>query len=355
MTDPRLALAEMEKTLSRRALLLNIGKGVGVMAAYDRFGPRLFGTTAQTDRQNYLLGLQIVSAYGRMVIPVDQDPGWATFEPDITVYGMDVYIRQVFNLGRDLAFNGYLQALAADLIGPHGGPQDNLGFGIVDPKTLASTDQTRLKEAKILPLSEGDFLIGSGHYYVNGRLCENEDYVSYKTQAGFPFAEEPQQKSLAGDFLVYLDVWEREVTYVEDPDLLEPAREVAHGRLAILEVALVHRFLDADRERFEIARRAAAVRRKALGQDQEVSRLFRQLRVVEREEASHVDEPVFLPAHRAAVREPEDLLRDLAHASVSLAGLALLDEIGVLGEAARIEDERDLVAAVDRGGGAQVF
>ncbi len=113
MTDPRLALAEMEKTLSRRALLMNIGKGLGVVAAYDRFGPRLFGATPQTDRQNYLQALQIFGAYGRMVIPVDQDPGWATFEPDITVYGLDVFIRQVFNLGHDLAFNGFTQAVVA--------------------------------------------------------------------------------------------------------------------------------------------------------------------------------------------------------------------------------------------------
>jgi protein-L-isoaspartate O-methyltransferase len=64
----------MERTLSRRALFMKIGKGVGVMAAYDRFGPRLFGTTAATDRQNYLTGLQIFGAYGRMVIPVGASP-----------------------------------------------------------------------------------------------------------------------------------------------------------------------------------------------------------------------------------------------------------------------------------------
>jgi len=113
MTDPRLALPEMERTLSRRALLLNIGKGMGVMAAYDRFGSRLFGATTPTDEQNYRAGLQIFGAFGRMVIPVDQDPGWATYEPDITVYGLNVYIRQVFSLGRDLSFNGYMQAVVA--------------------------------------------------------------------------------------------------------------------------------------------------------------------------------------------------------------------------------------------------
>jgi len=84
---------------------MNIGKG---WAWWPRTtsSAQMFGATPQTDRQNYLQSLQIFGAYGRMVIPVDQDPGWATFEPDITVYGLDVFIRQVFNLGRDLAFNG---------------------------------------------------------------------------------------------------------------------------------------------------------------------------------------------------------------------------------------------------------
>jgi len=57
--------------------------------------------------------LKIVSAYGRLVIPVDDDPGWETFEPDITTYALDVYIRQVFNLGNELAFNGFTQAVVA--------------------------------------------------------------------------------------------------------------------------------------------------------------------------------------------------------------------------------------------------
>jgi hypothetical protein len=113
MTDPRLALAEMEKTLSRRAFFMKVGKGLGVVAAYDRFGPRLFGTTPATDAANYQQSLKIFSAYAQLVIPVDDDPGWATFEPDITVFALDTYIRQVFNLGNDLAFNGFTQAVVA--------------------------------------------------------------------------------------------------------------------------------------------------------------------------------------------------------------------------------------------------
>src|SRR5262245_1538484 len=52
----------------------------------------------------------------------------------------------------------YLRALATDLIGEHGGPADNLGFAV---KPLALT-----------PAVPNDFLIGPGHYYVDGILCE---------------------------------------------------------------------------------------------------------------------------------------------------------------------------------------
>jgi hypothetical protein len=51
----------------------------------------------------------------------------------------------------------YLHILAADLIGPAGGPTDNWGFAIT-PLTPAPT-----------PL---DFQIGFGNYYVNGLLCQ---------------------------------------------------------------------------------------------------------------------------------------------------------------------------------------
>src|SRR6266567_2887752 len=112
MIDPREAFLEMERALSRRSFFKRVLQGAGAIAAFDRFGPRLFGQ-AQTPDDLFNHGLQIVSAFGRLVIPVDQDPGWATFEPDITQYTLDVYIRQVFNLGNNLAFVGYLQAVNA--------------------------------------------------------------------------------------------------------------------------------------------------------------------------------------------------------------------------------------------------
>jgi hypothetical protein len=52
----------------------------------------------------------------------------------------------------------YMQTLAADIIGPHGGPMNNPGFAIG-------------------PAGPNDFLIGAGHYYVAGILCENTGTV----------------------------------------------------------------------------------------------------------------------------------------------------------------------------------
>jgi Family of unknown function (DUF6519) len=54
----------------------------------------------------------------------------------------------------------YLRALAADLIGPHGGPDDGSG------KTGFAISAFTTKP------DPPDFIIGAGHYYVDGILCE---------------------------------------------------------------------------------------------------------------------------------------------------------------------------------------
>ena len=106
----RESLMEMEKVLSRRAFFVKIATGAGAVAVYDRFGPSLFGDAAAEPLER---ALEVFGAFGRLVIPVDRDPGWATFEPEITRYGLDTYVRQVFTLGNDLAFGGLLQAINA--------------------------------------------------------------------------------------------------------------------------------------------------------------------------------------------------------------------------------------------------
>lgn len=102
----------------------------------------------------------------------------------------------------------YLQTLAADLIGPHGGN----GFEIA--------------------LKDQSFTIGSGHYYVDGILCENdkqfdnagnEQLLLYDKQSDYPIAANPTLPDVP--FLVYLDVWERHISYLEDDNI----REIALG------------------------------------------------------------------------------------------------------------------------------
>ena len=176
-----------------------------------------------------------------------------------------------------------IRRLAADLIGPHGGPRDDLGY-------------------RVLPLSAFsppvvDFGISNGHYYVDGVLCANDltpiaitEFVSSKRQVkveawtvdGVSFATgqlvevfsapDPTATTLAhitnvsqtdhlltldedvsgfsnmprirrvltyttqpdypikdklgtGSYQVYLDVWERLISSVEDDSI----REVALG------------------------------------------------------------------------------------------------------------------------------
>src|SRR4051794_15991179 len=100
-----------------------------------------------------------------------------------------------------------VRTTAADLIGPHGGP-DGDGFRVT---TIADPG------GQLTDLS-----LGRGRYYVDGILCENDrDEVTYRRQ---PYAL-PDAPLPSPPFLVHLRVFERLVTAVEDPSI----REVALG------------------------------------------------------------------------------------------------------------------------------
>ncbi|MDQ0746677.1 hypothetical protein QF034_000908 [Streptomyces africanus] len=127
------------------------------------------------------------------------------------------------------------RSLAADLIGPHGGPRDAAGFRIeyVGGKHEIDT-----------------LLIHGGRYYVDGILCDagrpaagvpvtDEDseepapeppahWTYWDQPDGFRDPEKPGDRlpsPAQSPFVVYLNVWERSVTAAEDPAL----REVALG------------------------------------------------------------------------------------------------------------------------------
>lgn len=178
----------------------------------------------------------------------------------------------------------YLQALTADLIGPHGGPSGDIGFQIADGNI------------------SNDFAISPGHYYVDGILCElpspsapvpiqkpgsgsksnqfqipassvasfgkntqvllaadnltpslwttiqsvtkdglvtvagdgadlgnilgatnpraYSDFITYLHQPDYPLSA---GALASGSYLIYLDAWERLITYVEDDSIREVA------------------------------------------------------------------------------------------------------------------------------------
>jgi len=113
----------------------------------------------------------------------------------------------------------HLRALTRDLFGAFGGPADGGGFNLaVD----SSHHPPRL-------------VIGAGHYYVDGILCEADADCDYASQPDYlPVVPDDMQK---GDpllvwldepdadrrFWLYLDVWERHITWIEDDHIREPA------------------------------------------------------------------------------------------------------------------------------------
>jgi len=105
-----------------------------------------------------------------------------------------------------------LQQELGDVIGPNGVPSPGTSFQL-SPGTN--------------PNAPDDFGISAGHCYVNGTLCQLEANSSYLNQPDLldpPRITMPTGGStLTG--LVYLEVWQRLITYLEDDSI----REVALG------------------------------------------------------------------------------------------------------------------------------
>ncbi|MEN6575301.1 MAG: DUF6519 domain-containing protein [Phycisphaerales bacterium] len=107
-----------------------------------------------------------------------------------------------------------------DAVGAAGAPKHQAAFGVVAPATLDPETTTRLTDTKVLPLPAGDLLFSPGRFWAEGTLCEAEDYYSLSHQPDLPGAEPIQE---AGSHLVYLDVWQRHLTALDDDDIREKA------------------------------------------------------------------------------------------------------------------------------------
>lgn len=129
----------------------------------------------------------------------------------------------------------YLRTLAADVFGAHAGPRDFLGFEIITDGTPDAQQKIdrfeadpKRREVLTKALTQGDAVIAPGRYYVQGVLVESHRAILYSEQAGYDSASQPTLDKITnwkGGLLSYLDVWERQITAVEDDRI----REVALG------------------------------------------------------------------------------------------------------------------------------
>jgi len=104
-----------------------------------------------------------------------------------------------------------LRQVMQDLVGPHGGPEQDLGFQI---DTSVEGDEIVL-------------VVGRGRYYVDGIGVEHAD----ESSAGLTLRTGITRTNLdRGALVVFLEVWERHVTFVEE--------NVAFQRRSLREVAL---------------------------------------------------------------------------------------------------------------------
>jgi hypothetical protein len=125
------------------------------------------------------------------------------------------------------------ETTAADIIGDCGGPADGAAFGIVNhitiPLAANPSEQEPIETARaaqppggtiILPTRSANFFLSAGRYYVDGIQCENEEELLYTRQPDrFDVPELLGHRS----YLVYLDVWQRHITVLEDGLIREPA------------------------------------------------------------------------------------------------------------------------------------
>ena len=136
---------------------------------------------------------------------------------------------------------------------------------------------------------------------------------------------------------------------------LDMARDILGGSDPVAQVVFFDDFLQAHGDRFEVAPREPAIRREPLGEDQPVAAVHSPVLEVHRQPTADVRQAVFLGAHRAAVRVREHFADDLDDRDVRVAVFALLDEPGVLGEAAGVDEQWNAVAVADLARGADVF
>lgn len=123
------------------------------------------------------------------------------------------------------AFDHRLRALALDVLGPCTAPADQAAG--------PGAEATGFK----IEAGGASFTIGLGRLYLHGLTLDNHGSAPYGIEPGLrdrrgavpvpyeaqPYYPSPPPAPTAGEHVVYVDAWEREVTAVSDPTLIDPA------------------------------------------------------------------------------------------------------------------------------------
>ncbi|MEE4279078.1 MAG: DUF6519 domain-containing protein [Halieaceae bacterium] len=110
-----------------------------------------------------------------------------------------------------------------DIIGSSGRPQHGGGFRVLaSAADLTAGEAADPVNASPPAAGPGDVLITGGRAYVEGHLIENDGIVTLSSQPDLPGAGPLASPGLHA---LYLDVWERTITSLEDPAI----REIALG------------------------------------------------------------------------------------------------------------------------------
>jgi Family of unknown function (DUF6519) len=107
-----------------------------------------------------------------------------------------------------------LRRLTLDLIGEFAVP--------LAPNEIIADNSTALQIGGLTsgPGSVVDFTIGRGLVYAGGLPLRFAEDITYRDQPGYP---EPESLPASGNLLVYLESWEKTVTFIDDESIREPA------------------------------------------------------------------------------------------------------------------------------------
>lgn len=108
-----------------------------------------------------------------------------------------------------------LRSFITDLVGPCWAPGTGFAIGATDANGKA--------------LALNNWTLSQGHFYVDGILCELEQGCTLATQPNLPTPDDTDGNNGSGfanqppQFALWLDVWERHLSYVEAPEIADMA------------------------------------------------------------------------------------------------------------------------------------